>query len=100
MADVPFDTVKEVFRVLGASGLTDDDCLLVCELAWIAMANNLRTAALSFPGGFTDARAMQVDRLQKLAELVAADVPDLEAERLLQEGDLEGYMAHIRKLMK
>jgi hypothetical protein len=94
------DTLTNVLRVLAGAGLTDDDSLFVCELAWMAQASNLRMAALSFPDGLAAAQADQVRRLHAIADFVRADVPDLEQERLWHEGDREGYALHVLNRLK
>ena len=100
MRDTDADTLVKVMGVLASSGLTQDASLLVLELAWMAQANNIRTAASSFPGGFTAAKATQVDQLQKLVDLVRGDVPDLEQERLWREGNFEGYRQHVLRRLR
>lgn len=67
------------------------------ELAWMVRANNIRKAAIIVPGGFLAAQARQLDLLEKMLELVRADTPDLEGERLFHEGDIEGLLRHRRR---
>ena len=97
--DAVFKVLTGLVEVLATSGLESDDRLFALELAWLSMASNARTAAIAFPGGFPAQQARQVERLAKISALVSGATPDLELERLWQEGDVEGYVARIRTLM-
>ena len=73
-----------------------DDRLLACELAWLVFAGIARSEALAFPGGFPGEQARQVERLEKMVGLVRDDAPDLELERLFQEGNVEEIARRLR----
>jgi hypothetical protein len=70
------------------SGLPFDEQLNTLELAWLSLAATVRGTALSVPGGFPAAQARQFKHLGRMALIVRDAIPDLEAERLFQEGDL------------
>ncbi len=90
------DDFDAMTRILDAvADRTWKEKLLPLQLAWLAAAGNARTDALFTPDGFTKERAHQVDALEKMVALVAGDEPDLEAERLLQEGDLDGLSRYM-----
>jgi hypothetical protein len=57
-----------------------------------------RNDALAIPDGFPTEQARQLGQLEKIGLLVKGDTPDLELERLTQEDDWEGVLAHLRKL--
>lgn len=90
----------ELFRRLHQ--ITNVDCadlstrekLDVLSAAWLATAANARTEALAEPGGFPAERDRQIARLGFYAEMIAVDEPDLEAERLFQEGDYKAMFQH------
>jgi hypothetical protein len=85
-----------VNRVIDAcAGLPIDGRLEVLQMAWIVLAEHARNEALAIPGGFPNEQARQRGELEKITSLVRADTPDLEPERLRQEGDLAG---HLRRL--
>ena len=92
------DAVLAVFKetVNRLSHLPIDDRLLVVQMAWMALAYQARREALAFPGGFPAAQARQVGHLEKIAHLVRTDTPDLELERLFQEGDLDAVNRYLR----
>lgn len=81
------------------AALPMDDRLLVVQLAWTILAQQARNEALAFPGGFQAERDRQAAQLEQVALVVREDTPDIELERLLQEGDTEGVLRHIRKRM-
>ena len=64
--------------------------LMVLSVAWGLIAARARADVLVEPGGFPAERDRQLDILAGMAELVTNAEPDLEAERLLQERDIEG----------
>jgi hypothetical protein len=92
------DTLRSVLKVCDDTGAPIEEQLTVLELAWIAWAQRARSAALALPGGFPAEQARQLDRLVKIVRLVKDDVPDLELERLHQEGDIEGVVDYLKKL--
>ena len=59
-------------------------------MTWLSLARNARTEALITPGRLPEERARQAEQLRLMAELVAADEPDLEMEKLFREGDVDG----------
>jgi hypothetical protein len=95
MRDSDVDALVNIMRVLASSGLTQEASLCVLELAWIAQASSIRSAAALAPGGFSAAKATQVGQLEKLTELVRGGVPDLDQQRLWAEGDFKGYQQHL-----
>jgi hypothetical protein len=74
-----------------------DDRLLILQFAWITLAQQARNEALGVRGGFPAQQAKQLEQLYKIAQVVKSDAPDLELERLIQEGDIEGALQHMRK---
>lgn len=77
-------------------GLSPEDQLFVLELAWLTRAAVVRAEAIAL-GGFAAEQARQLDVLDKMAQLVREDTPDLEAERLYQEGDMVGWLGRLRR---
>jgi len=87
--------IVQINALCEARGLTPDDWLFRFEMPWLATAANERTAALAMPGGFPEARDRQALRLEALPQIERSDTPDLEGERLFQEGDHEGFARHV-----
>jgi hypothetical protein len=81
------------------AGMSMDDRLLVLQLAWMILAQQARNDALAFPGGFPAEQTRQLAQLEKISHLVGEDTPDLELERLTREGDFDGALEHLRKIM-
>jgi hypothetical protein len=71
--------------------------LVVLRLLWIGMSAEARSEALAFPGGFETERDRQVAILSKLLAMTITDKPDLEAERLMEEGDWEGMDEYLKR---
>jgi ketosteroid isomerase-like protein len=63
----------------------------------MTLAEEARSAALPFPGGFPAERQRQLEHLEKMAALVRGSEPDPELERLYQDGDAEGVVEHLRR---
>lgn len=94
-----FELLVEVNNRCAELGLSDDDRLDLFELAWLMTASNLRNATLAIPGGFPTEQSRQLRILEHMVEMVRTDEPDLEAERLFQEGDIEGLHQHFHKML-
>jgi hypothetical protein len=90
-------TLKAILNASAAGGAAFDFRLMALELAWITLAEEARSVALPFPGGYSTERQRQLEHLEKMAALVRGGEPDLELERLYQEGDAEGVLEHLRK---
>ena len=90
-------TLKAILNASAAGGAAFDFRLMALELAWITLAEEARSVALPFPGGYTAERQRQLEHLEKMASLVRGGEPDPELERLYQEGDAEGVLEHLRK---
>ena len=94
------DSWEAVQRVSAACGGSAREKLNVLEMTWLVVASTARTDALTMPGGFPEERARQVAQLRRLADIVEADEPDLETERLFQEGDdLDAWARRVRGLL-
>ena len=91
-----WEAVQGVFAACG--DLSAQDRLDVLLFAWLVLASQARTEALIAPGGFPAVRDRQAARLRTMADLVASDEPDLEMERLFQEGDIAGMLRHVQAL--
>lgn len=78
--------------------LSDQDMLHVLEMAWLVLAQMERDKQLAVPGGFPEEQARQLGVLHKMSHLVGDSEPDIELERLWQEGDHEGYQRRLREL--
>jgi hypothetical protein len=92
------DAIEAMIAVLEAcegKAPSLDEQLMILSLAWLERAQRIRSDALAIPGGFPEAQARQLADLEKIIELVKADVPDLELERLHHEGDIEGALRHL-----
>lgn len=95
------ETLERMVKVIDAcDGLPPADTLFVLEMAWLATASNLRNAQLANPGGFPSERDRQAETLEKLAAIVRSDTPDVELERLWLEGDNEGAVRHVLRLLR
>jgi hypothetical protein len=81
------------------AGLPMCDKLDILQLAWGVLARQARNGLLGVPGGFPEEKSRQLEQLRKTIELVEADEPDLEMERLSQEDDLEGLLRHVRRIL-
>lgn len=92
------DTLAIVVAITQATEklATYDDRLMAIEIAWLALASTARAEALAIPDAFPAVRARQVEHLERMALLVRDDEPDLEAERLTQENDVEGLLRHLK----
>lgn len=89
------EAMVAVLDTCEANAASLDEQLMVLSLAWLERAQRIRSDALAIPGGFPAAQARQLADLAKLTELVRADVPDLELERLHHEGDIEGVWRRL-----
>ena len=89
------DRLVAIRRACGEGSERDKLDRLV--LAYLMTAANVRTEALIEPGEFQVERDRQVAELRGLADLINVDEPDLELERLCQEGDLEGLARYVQK---
>lgn len=92
--DEPLAALMRVYSA--CEGLSTREKLDTVELAYLVIASHARTEALMMPGGFPAERARQVEHLEKMVKMVGEDEPDLEMERLFQEGDIEGMLAYLR----
>jgi hypothetical protein len=91
--------VAPAIRLIHACApLSLGDRLLVLQSAWIMLAAHVRGEALATPGGFPAEPDRQLEWLEREAHLVRAEVPDLELQRLIQEDDAGGVLAHLRTL--
>jgi len=66
----------------------------------MALAQQARNEALAFPEGFSTEQARQLHHLEGIAVLIGTDAPDIELERLTQEGDWDGVLKRLRSLQK
>jgi hypothetical protein len=64
-------TVLEALRQYSA-----EQQLEILGQVWLTIADRERTEALDTPGGFSQARASQMERLIRLIELVSSAEPD------------------------
>jgi hypothetical protein len=87
-------------RVYAAcAGLSTCDQLTVLQIACLAIAASARTEAQISSGGFLEEQVRQLAQLRRMAELIEADEPDLETERLYRERDREGMRRRMQGLM-
>jgi len=89
------DVVTRIYLACGE--LSSQDKLTAISIAWLSVAKSARSEALIVPGGFPEERARQVEVLRRMVDLTETDTPDLEMERLFQEGDIEGMRQHLKK---
>ena len=82
---------------LACSHLSTAEKLNVFAGVWLAVASQARTEALGEPGGFPAERARQVAMLQRFAEVIAAEEPDLETVRLYHAGYIDGMLRRVRQ---
>jgi len=89
-----WEALKSVLEALEGPThrLTPADQLEVIELAYPLCAHNARLYAVSLPGGFSEEQSRQLAVLAKQAALVREAPQDLEADRLIQEGDIRGLL--------
>jgi hypothetical protein len=91
--------IEAILRVNAACGQrTSHEKADLLLAAYTLCASNARNEALIEPDGFPRERDRQVALLRQAIELIAHDEPDLEAERLFQEGDLDGMRRHYEQL--
>jgi len=89
--------LERLARVTLACGdVSPRDKLDLLAFAWLAVASEARNATLGEPGGFPAERDRQVALLRDFADMIEADTPDLEIERLWQEGDMEGFARYVQ----
>lgn len=90
-------TFQALMAVLGTcevTGAAPGDQLMILQLAWITLAGRVRSKAIAV-GRFQAEQAEQVRQLDKMKSLVSADTPDMELERLHQEGDHAGVAEYL-----
>ncbi len=95
MPEVFDDDVTRAY--VACAHLSTAEKLNVFAGVWLAVANQARTEALGEPGGFPAERARQVAMLQRLAEVIAAEEPDLETERLYHAGYIDTMLRRVRQ---
>lgn len=78
--------------------LSTRDKLDVLYFCWLLAAQDARRMALIEPGGFPAEKARQLEELNFLTAMVSSDEPDLEAERLTLEGDLDGLRRYVDQI--
>lgn len=88
-----------VLDTCDATGAALGDQLMILQLAWTVLAQRVRSEAIAV-GRFQAEQAEQVRHLDKMKSLAAADTPDLELERLHQEGDYAGVVEHLQRLQR
>ena len=64
------------------------------------IASHARNHTLAEPGGFPAERTRQLASLHEMADVVEADEPDLEMQRLRYEDDLEGRLRLLRQRLR
>jgi hypothetical protein len=96
MPDEPLAVVDVVIDA--CSHLPMKERLIVLEMAWTVLAQRARDEALAIPNGFPVEQTRQLEQLAKMAALVQGHTPDIELERLIQEGDWEGAATYLQKL--
>jgi hypothetical protein len=92
------ECIGRIFDV--CAGLPLEERLMVLTFAWIASADHLRQAQLSFPAVFPAEQARQIALLGAMGELVKAATPDLELQRLELKKDWAGVVEHLRRQLK
>lgn len=97
--DTTWEGYNAVLGLLSATTLPLTAQLSVLTIAWLAIANHARDEAMAFPDGFPTERNRQIDQLEKMLLLIRDVEPDLEAERLFQEGDVTALMEYLKKKM-
>jgi hypothetical protein len=90
-----FDRIIRLTDLL--ADLPTRDRLDVLEAAWLCLATSARAEALFAPGGYVAEQSRQGEHLARMATLVSTDAPDLEMERLFQEGDIDGMRRHLER---
>lgn len=93
----PLEVIAELNQVFTERNIEDRERLDILSIAWLLTAGNVRAEALAIPEGFPAEQARQITLLDRLALLVREDTPDLEGERLFQEGDYDGMMQHYAR---
>ena len=91
------DLLVQMFGTLERHFPSKDDQLHFLALAWTVLAQQIRTEALAFPGGFTEKQQAQARELENMIQFVSEAKPDVEADRLFQEGDIGGLTRHYHQ---
>jgi hypothetical protein len=86
-----------VLDTCDATGAASGDQLMILQLAWLTLAGRVRSEAIAV-GRFQAEQAEQLRHLDKMKSMAAADTPDMELERLHQEGDYAGVAEYLRRL--
>jgi len=89
--------VLAVCLAAGEQGSPSSERADILLTAYLITAANARNEAIIEPGGYLAEQARQLERLERAAALIKTDVPDVEAERLFHEGDIEGMLRHLLK---
>lgn len=72
---------------------------MLLQLAWITLAQRVRSEAIAI-GRFQVVQAEQLRHLDLMRQYVSGHVPDMELERLHQEGDDAGVVEHLQHLQQ
>jgi hypothetical protein len=98
------DTPETAFRdalvdVMAAEGRLTDvrESERLLRTAWAIVAQQVQSGNLFAPGGYHAEQRRQLGELEKLAELVRDDAPDLEEERLLREGNFDALLNYLKR---
>jgi hypothetical protein len=95
-SDRVWETMKTIFDA--CQPLPVKERLDALSLVWLVVAKEVRDTALAFPGGYPTERSRQLKELERLADLVRDDEPDIELERFMQEGDFDSAIEYLRRL--
>jgi hypothetical protein len=91
------DAIFSLLAVCDAKTGSLGDALRMLELTWLERAECARSRALVLRGGFRAEQAAQLLQLERMAEFVREDRPDMTLEALFREGDLAGVVRHMGK---
>ena len=87
--------LNAIVDMLQATGAPIDDQLLILEMAWLSLAAIERSGSLMVADGAPALQNRQINRLEKMLDLLRSDVPDPELDRLIQAGDVKGVVDRV-----
>jgi hypothetical protein len=93
------ESIVRIYLACGGDDVPTRDKLELLSAVWLCVASQARNEALIAPGGFPVERDRQSAMLRSFADLVDADQPDVEMERLFLEGDIDGVVRRVRDVL-
>ena len=93
-----FEAMVSFTKTKEELGLTWAEMLEAVEFCWLSVASIIRNEQLALPDAYPAERERQAATLERYAALVRSDTPDLEAERLWQQGLHAEAFEHLKRM--